>query len=345
MLVAEKKRNDVCHLGRQHDNTSEQVLQLRNGRANPDIPFHPTGNCPTDLPTNIEEWHDHQARGSLSLHLNCICVSQRVVPQFHICRMMKRRRTADSIFESVLLQPHLVAAITSYQHGLFHDLMPTARDWRASCDSDDVFFVLDHTFVFLDPVSLHRLHTPRTDRRFVVHLAIGHGNLPLVRRYLACAAAAWIDASTLVCAAQHGHLALVRDLHEVHGLACTPDALDVAAAAGHLDVVQYLHRMTNDPCTWRVIYKAAEFGHVEIVQWLSLACATCRQFATCAIDYAAGHDHLDRTTRSKETCERDHDDHNHAVDMGVSLPMPTVDDSLDFLLDCLTPAKRRRRLH
>ncbi|CAK5173352.1 unnamed protein product [Aphanomyces euteiches] len=277
---------------------------------------------------------------------------------------VKRRRRTDAVVaQAVLLQPHLLTTIVAYQYGLFQDLKTILNDWRATNhSSSDVFFVLNQQLVFLDPVSVDRLHAPLDAPQFLLHLAIHSHNLHLCHRWLACSSAAWTTANTLLCAAAHGSFQLVKLLHEGHHLPCTAKALEIAAASGYTDIVHYLHDHLSEPCTWRPIYKAAESGHTEIVRWLS-ACANCRQFAKCAADYAStntqamvqqaemqatfatqalvlavaqGHqDVLCFLLEQQEAAGWADEARNTSACLVADDVLPTVDDSLDFLMDHL----------
>ncbi|KAG9409038.1 hypothetical protein AC1031_019297 [Aphanomyces cochlioides] len=68
-------------------------------------------------------------------------------------------------------------------------------------------------------------------------------------------------------AAQEGHLAMVKYLHE-RDYMCSEDAMDHAAQGGHLDVVQFLHDHRTEGCTEYAMNAAAERGHLEVVRWL-----------------------------------------------------------------------------
>ncbi|RHY99407.1 hypothetical protein DYB37_001790 [Aphanomyces astaci] len=256
-----------------------------------------------------------------------------------------------------MLQPHLLHTITSYQYGLFHDLAAIHRDWQAPRDGSDVLFTLNHECVFLDPVSVHKLHTPVDHPRFLLHFPILTGNVALFYRWLSCAGRDWVSPDTLLCAVHEGNLNIVQHLHEHVHVPCSADALEIAAANGHMDIVQYLHAHTNEPCSWRVIYKAAEYGHMDIVFWLN-ECPHCQEFTKCALDYAAGlgrvpaaallldaADHgvclssdvqllnVQAAGRTAPVLSRfvELDD----CDIHVQPAVPTIEDSLDFLLDRL----------
>src|SRR3546814_6721985 len=72
------------------------------------------------------------------------------------------------------------------------------------------------------------------------------------------------------CAAQNGHLDVLRwlDAHRYEG--CTSWAMDHAAENGHLDVIEWLHNARNrgSKCTFHAMDYAAKNGHLEIVEFL-----------------------------------------------------------------------------
>ena len=62
-------------------------------------------------------------------------------------------------------------------------------------------------------------------------------------------------------AAAHGH---VRLLPHVTGF--TARAMDLAARHGHLDVVKWLHEKPPEGCTTYAMNWAAAFGHLDVVK-------------------------------------------------------------------------------
>lgn len=76
-----------------------------------------------------------------------------------------------------------------------------------------------------------------------------------------------VDNSVLNCAAEFGHLDLVKKLHcDGHG--CTTMAMDSAAKNGHLEVVEWLHFNRGEGCTAHAIDNAAKRNHVAVVKFL-----------------------------------------------------------------------------
>ena len=69
-------------------------------------------------------------------------------------------------------------------------------------------------------------------------------------------------------AAKHGHVHIVRWLHENRKEGCTRYAMDMAAKFGHLEVVKWLHANRNEGCTQYGMDQAAENGHLEVIKWL-----------------------------------------------------------------------------
>lgn len=91
-------------------------------------------------------------------------------------------------------------------------------------------------------------------------------------------------------AAGHGHLEIVKWLHEQHGDGSSnSDAVAAAARNGHLVVAKWLYN-NNFKCTAEAFDLAAGGGHLEIVKWLhSIGCACSAR----AMDWAAGNGHLE----------------------------------------------------
>jgi hypothetical protein len=97
--------------------------------------------------------------------------------------------------------------------------------------------------------------------------AVWHGHLEIVK---------WLHENTDVkCtrwamdwAAQRGHLDILIWLHENRSEGCTVKAMDCASEEGHLDVVKWLHEHRSEGCTSYAMDSAAHRGHLEVVKWL-----------------------------------------------------------------------------
>ncbi|OQR85088.1 hypothetical protein ACHHYP_12294 [Achlya hypogyna] len=69
-------------------------------------------------------------------------------------------------------------------------------------------------------------------------------------------------------AAEHGHLGVIRFLHEHQPDCFTVAAMDAAAANGHLDVVRFLHENRSEGCTSLALTVATRAGHEDVVEFL-----------------------------------------------------------------------------
>ncbi|AVK76109.1 Ankyrin repeat protein [Pandoravirus kuranda] len=83
------------------------------------------------------------------------------------------------------------------------------------------------------------------------------------------------DVDLFASAAPHGHLAVIRVLHE-RGSLCTTRAMDYAAASGHLPVVEFLHNNRTEGCTKEALHESAMNGHLDIVKFLCTNRNECR---------------------------------------------------------------------
>lgn len=93
------------------------------------------------------------------------------------------------------------------------------------------------------------------------------------------------------CAAQMGHLDVVRYLHENRTEGCTIQAMDLAAENGHLDVVKWLHENRSEGCTTWAIDHAAQRGNLDVIKWLHEN--RTEGFTNHAINGATDFGHLD----------------------------------------------------
>ncbi|OQR89535.1 ribosome-recycling factor [Thraustotheca clavata] len=72
----------------------------------------------------------------------------------------------------------------------------------------------------------------------------------------------------LPLAADHGHIEIVKYLHQESMDEGGPVVMDLAAANGHLDIVKYLHKHTTAGCTHIALREAAMNGHEDVVEFL-----------------------------------------------------------------------------
>eukprot|EP00611_Tribonema_gayanum_P012613 TRINITY_DN2324_c0_g1_i3.p1 TRINITY_DN2324_c0_g1~~TRINITY_DN2324_c0_g1_i3.p1 ORF type:complete len:288 (-),score=39.14 TRINITY_DN2324_c0_g1_i3:467-1330(-) len=95
-------------------------------------------------------------------------------------------------------------------------------------------------------------------------------------------------------AAEHGHLAVVKWLHENRTEGCSTAAMDLAAANNHLEVLQWLHNNRKEGCTSDAFHFAAIYGHLQIIQWLhhNNLVQSAAHGEIDALELAAEHGHL-----------------------------------------------------
>ncbi|EQC35390.1 hypothetical protein SDRG_07101 [Saprolegnia diclina VS20] len=205
--------------------------------------------------------------------------------------MKRRRRLCAGAASAVLLNDHLLSTISGYQQGLYEELVPIYREWAAMQNEDGQFlFLIDQYLLYMDPVSLQKLHVHTKHPRFLLHLAIVQGQMPLLSRWLRCVGTAWINHDTMNCAARHGQLEIVTYLATSTRLRCSADAMAYAAANGHLDVVKYFYAIDPGLATPYALHQAAEYGHLHVVAFFARRCP--HAFARGAMDYAAANGHL-----------------------------------------------------
>ncbi|RHX96938.1 hypothetical protein DYB25_007546, partial [Aphanomyces astaci] len=176
------------------------------------------------------------------------------------------------LFRSVALAGDLMALITSFQCGIFADLVPYDHEGRymarmrrgtAPLVLPGRFFKaygkksIDLSFLCLDCSS--QVYLP-------LHLAIFEGDEHRVRQWLACKPH-WLTPRAFDAAAFHGHMHIVQLLHSLGGAATTA-AMDLASLAGHMAMVEFLHRTRGEGCTYRALDEAASAGHLDLVKFL-----------------------------------------------------------------------------
>ncbi|EQC38841.1 hypothetical protein SDRG_03799 [Saprolegnia diclina VS20] len=96
--------------------------------------------------------------------------------------------------------------------------------------------------------------------------AVSAGHVPIVAYLLERGETG--SGIALALAADHGHLSLVKYLHQHLDDASGPVVMDLAAASGHLAVVQYLHAHDVSGCTAVALREAAAYGHADVVAFL-----------------------------------------------------------------------------
>jgi hypothetical protein len=123
-----------------------------------------------------------------------------------------------------------------------------------------------------------------------MNLAAEHGHLEVVKwlhenRKEGCSTTA------MNLAAEHDHLEIVKWLHENRKEGCTTHAMDRAAENGYLDIIKWLHENRKEGCSKEAMDRAAEKGHLDIVIWLN---ENRKEGCTIdAMDQASVNGHLD----------------------------------------------------
>ncbi|KDO20735.1 hypothetical protein SPRG_13317 [Saprolegnia parasitica CBS 223.65] len=138
-------------------------------------------------------------------------------------------------------------------------------------------------------------------------------------------------------AAEHGHIAIVRFLHDHRREGCTVYAMDAAAKHGHLDVLEFLHYHRHEGCT-SLALNAGRHGRLGIVQLLH-----AKRPEGCsdrAIEDAAMHGHLDvvrfldrhRREGSRSRALRNAAANGHRAIVAYLLPLVDAvpPDAMDF---------------
>ncbi|OQS01802.1 ankyrin repeat [Thraustotheca clavata] len=105
-------------------------------------------------------------------------------------------------------------------------------------------------------------------------------------------------------AAEHGHLSIVKFLHDNRTEGCTTKAMDYASGGGHLDVVKFLHENRTEGCStlalsyaldnhhWNDYFEiAAKYGQMDIIKYIHEN--QSEEFPSRAIDFAAKNGQFD----------------------------------------------------
>ncbi|OWZ20542.1 hypothetical protein PHMEG_0005024 [Phytophthora megakarya] len=97
--------------------------------------------------------------------------------------------------------------------------------------------------------------------------AATHGHLDVVR-WLHDNGLGSCTVDAMDFAAQNGHLETVKWLHANRLEGCSTAAMDGAASGGYLDIVKWLHEHRSEGCTAAAMDKAARGGHLNVIKWL-----------------------------------------------------------------------------
>jgi hypothetical protein len=136
----------------------------------------------------------------------------------------------------------LLRIITSFQDGVFEDLIPHIKT-PYYCGYD-----------------------ARDKSQAALFTAIARNDLHVVQRLFACQPHMFASTSVMDLAASFGHIHLLHFLHSVH-CPCTTSAMDSAAQNGFLDVVEFLHTHRSEGATSFAMNCAIREDHQEIVSF------------------------------------------------------------------------------
>ncbi|EQC38062.1 hypothetical protein SDRG_04492 [Saprolegnia diclina VS20] len=171
---------------------------------------------------------------------------------------------------AVLASRDLVLLIASFQDGLPQSLLATHMHLR-----------------HVDKLQLHRLRPQAITINVMDYVAATGQFLALLflhARGYTCSV--W----AMNAAAEHGHIAIVRFLHDHRHEGCTVHAMDAAAKHGHLDVLEFLHYHRHEGCTALALNAACANGHKDVVAFLHTH--RSEGGTAQAMDGAAAHGHL-----------------------------------------------------
>ncbi|ETV98521.1 hypothetical protein, variant [Aphanomyces invadans] len=182
----------------------------------------------------------------------------------------------------VLVDAHLLRVITSFQDGVFVELLPLYAAWKSLAQRPSSL-----STVAMQPTDLSLATV--ADSRYVLHAVVACHDVSYVDRVLQCCRQEMITPELIDCAARHGHLDLVQQFH-FRGFPWTSRAMDLAATYGHLHVLEFLHAHSDDGWTEKAMIGAAEAGHLAVVQFLH---TTRPEIPSSfrAMDYAARNGH------------------------------------------------------
>ncbi|RHY97517.1 hypothetical protein DYB35_007554 [Aphanomyces astaci] len=238
--------------------------------------------------------------------------------------------TASMEATSVLLSTDVLLRITSFQVGVYHDMVPLLHATRKCHDDDDhlpsfhvtfakwlelhtvervplllatvplmqslvaVFAATaGHIALLQDTMSLRskcRSHENSTSH--LVNVAAQAGQVNVIAFLLSGRDDTAVSHEAMVGAATNGHLNVVQYLHQLRPRDdYTTHVLDVAASQGHLDIVTFLHHHRREGCTTAAMDGAAGNGHLSVVKFLHAH--RSEGCTKSAISLAAAHGHLD----------------------------------------------------
>ncbi|RHY30119.1 hypothetical protein DYB32_004603 [Aphanomyces invadans] len=128
-------------------------------------------------------------------------------------------------------------------------------------------------------------------RSLVAFYAVCDGNLPLVAQLHDVLGIGSFEGPLLDLAARHGHLHVLKFLHEHRHQGCSSTAMDAAAKYGHREIVTFLHFHRTEGCTTDAMDDAAAGGFDDIVLFLHVF--RTEGCTSAAMDRAATAGHFD----------------------------------------------------
>ncbi|EQC39127.1 hypothetical protein SDRG_03335 [Saprolegnia diclina VS20] len=176
---------------------------------------------------------------------------------------------------NVLVDRGLFRLITSFQDGLFLDVIALFKAWAAMPLPTKIASMRDF------------LLEAMTEPLLVLHGAIAQNDARLVDLVLRCTHVK--SAHAMDFASKTGALSVVRYLH-TSGHAPSRRAMDYAAQNGHVEIVAFLHEHRREGCTRDAMDFAAQNGHLAVVEFLATAVNVGGTVK--AMDWAARNGHL-----------------------------------------------------
>ncbi|KAF0718202.1 Aste57867_1840 [Aphanomyces stellatus] len=214
---------------------------------------------------------------------------------------------AAATVRHTLLSPDLLLLITTYQRGIYIDMLPLAplRAVPQALFRPTVLNTkMQRTHAVVDPWLQHhglaRLATLLSCLPHM-HLVLTQHAVYVCDLFLASALHELVDLAAAVSdplwdlAALQNHLPMLHFLHDVVGhTGYSFNAVQWACEGGHLDVLAFLHaHLPNEDDEWTpaAMDAAAAHGHVHVVAFLHTH--RTEGCTTNAMDKAAAHGHLD----------------------------------------------------
>ncbi|ETV71988.1 hypothetical protein H257_12799 [Aphanomyces astaci] len=225
-------------------------------------------------------------------------------------------RQLPRVAAAVVCNAHLLMRITSFQDGLFGNLLPlfalqrhlvNELDQRRYDLEVDVEVEFRQTTFRIPLCPFKRLWLEK-----LLKQALLRRQTAWVRHVLLCKPSA-ASSSLVDIASQQGDIEMLEFLHTRHirgstealdsakslavveylhdrQYACTTAAMDIAALRGALDIVRFLHEQRREGCTVLAMDFAASNGHLDVLEFLH---SHRREgYSTMAMDMAIKRRHI-----------------------------------------------------